>query len=440
MSKVIEPKIFIIRELLEQNLSIPSYQRPYRWSERHITDLISDIYNCFKHPETDRYRIGTIVLHQESENCQCDIVDGQQRTITLCLLLLSINKLIDNNMEAKLFKNLQVLHPESKKVLKHNSVFIMQFIRKYSDYELQELREFILNHCSVVIIKLTVLSEAFQFFDSQNARGKALEPHDLLKAYHLREMRNHTEESKLNAITQWEKEAVGNGQLKTLFNEFLYRLRQWNKNCSGRYFIKSEVDVFKGVNLDSDELPKYLQLSLRAYLFNKSYNQSSDRLIDNNKLDFPHQINQVILNGALFFDYVQFYCEQLSEIRGKSLFLNDLENYKGCDRSGDIYTRNLFLAALLLFHDRFGDKKLKEAEKVCFEWAYKLRLEQSRVGIASVDNYALSDSSLLKVIENATYEKEVLAVVVNKNKQKVEQNGTRGLSALKKRYLGKVDE
>lgn len=38
------------------------------------------------------------------------------------------------------------------------------------------------------------ISEAFQFFDSQNARGKALYPHDLLKAYHLREMAGVSEE------------------------------------------------------------------------------------------------------------------------------------------------------------------------------------------------------------------------------------------------------
>ena len=36
------------------------------------------------------------------------------------------------------------------------------------------------------------VDEAFRVFDSQNYRGKALAPHDLLKAHHLREMREET--------------------------------------------------------------------------------------------------------------------------------------------------------------------------------------------------------------------------------------------------------
>jgi hypothetical protein len=43
-------------------------------------------------------------------------------------------------------------------------------------------------NCSFVRIVTYIEQEAFQFFDSQNTRGKSLEPHDLLKSYHLREM------------------------------------------------------------------------------------------------------------------------------------------------------------------------------------------------------------------------------------------------------------
>ncbi len=45
-----------------------------------------------------------------------------------------------------------------------------------------------LKNCSMVYVKLVSLEEAFQFFDSQNARGKPLAPYDLLKAYHLRSL------------------------------------------------------------------------------------------------------------------------------------------------------------------------------------------------------------------------------------------------------------
>ena len=46
--------------------------------------------------------------------------------------------------------------------------------------------------------------DAFQFFDSQNSRGKALKPHDLLKSYHLREMVRDPEQLKIRLISDWE--------------------------------------------------------------------------------------------------------------------------------------------------------------------------------------------------------------------------------------------
>ena len=52
----------------------------------------------------------------------------------------------------------------------------------------KDICNFLLENCSVSVITMPQerLSEAFQLFDSQNNRGKSLEPHDLLKAYHLR--------------------------------------------------------------------------------------------------------------------------------------------------------------------------------------------------------------------------------------------------------------
>ena len=71
------------------NLNIPDYQRPYKWSIQNIEDLLSDITNAIADSERFRagfrYRIGTIIVH-ENENGHYDIVDGQQRIISLTLL------------------------------------------------------------------------------------------------------------------------------------------------------------------------------------------------------------------------------------------------------------------------------------------------------------------------------------------------------------------
>ena len=69
---------------------------------------------------------------------------------------------------------------------------------------------FFLEKCTLVEVVLDNISEAFQFFDSQNARGKDLEPHDLLKAFHLREMNNFsTEEERKKAVEKWESMDTG---------------------------------------------------------------------------------------------------------------------------------------------------------------------------------------------------------------------------------------
>ena len=57
---------------------IPPYQRPYKWTTKHVNQLISDLltFSTQRH-----YRLGTLVLHNN------EIVDGQQRIITLALLI-----------------------------------------------------------------------------------------------------------------------------------------------------------------------------------------------------------------------------------------------------------------------------------------------------------------------------------------------------------------
>lgn len=80
-----------INELLNMDLDIPDYQRPYKWSIQNIEDLLNDISNAIadseKYRAGFRYRIGTIIVHMNKNNLY-DIVDGQQRVISLILLKL----------------------------------------------------------------------------------------------------------------------------------------------------------------------------------------------------------------------------------------------------------------------------------------------------------------------------------------------------------------
>lgn len=74
--------------------------------------------------------------------------------------------------------------------------------------ELRDLQEYVKNSCELIVVATNNISEAFQFFDSQNTRGKKLYPHDLLKAYHLREM-NSFEISETEEIVKNGKSWIG---------------------------------------------------------------------------------------------------------------------------------------------------------------------------------------------------------------------------------------
>lgn len=72
-------KIITIKELLSiKNLNIPSYQRPYKWTPKNIADLLEDINTAIqdaKKHKNFKYRIGTIIIHEDKREKKQNIVD-----------------------------------------------------------------------------------------------------------------------------------------------------------------------------------------------------------------------------------------------------------------------------------------------------------------------------------------------------------------------------
>ena len=76
---------------------MPPYQRPYAWETEQIDQLCEDIKQSFEDDPETEYFLGSIVTYQNGNFA--DIIDGQQRTISLLLFIRAI---------------LNHLHPESK--------------------------------------------------------------------------------------------------------------------------------------------------------------------------------------------------------------------------------------------------------------------------------------------------------------------------------------
>ena len=364
----ISSEIISVRELLQnmENIAIPNYQRPYKWTTKNVNQLIDDI---LIHKEKSEYRLGTLVLH--NHDGVFDIVDGQQRTITLTLIAHAIiQKQGKTKEEEKALKNfdlkrlnLSFANDISKANIQNN---FKQIERRIADFD-EKLIWFFLEKCTLVKVVLSDISEAFQFFDSQNARGKDLEPHDLLKAFHLREMNNFsTEEERKKTVEKWE--SMDTAKLSKLFSQYLFRIRNWSKGHSARYFSKDDVDIFKGVSPDIKENYPFEAMLRIAHFYVEEYNISFHRNIDKNIINFPFQIDETIINGKRFFEMIEHYQIMIDSIKSKEMsekyhILNLIKTYDGSFRTGDKYIRNLFYCGLIYYIDKFVERELEYDEQ-----------------------------------------------------------------------------
>ena len=304
----------------------------------------------------------------------------------------------------------------------HNNFLEISRIVSRSDFT-EELIDFLLNRCEVVTFALNDVSEAFQFFDSQNARGKDLEPHDLLKAYHLREFSKSDEPLKASTVAHWENSNTD--ELATLFSQYLYRIRNWSKGNSARYFGKDDTPLFKGVNIDSVGHYPYVEQLRIAHHFVDHYNQQYERNVDGRTLDFPFHLDQIIINGRRFFEMATYYQDKISRIKvaseseSKNIenihelvgntkldgyaieIMKTINGYKAMNRTGDSYVRIMFDCLLIYYIDKFGYVEISRAIEKIFIWAYSLRLKMQVVQLASIDNYVLEEN-LFKLIKEAT--------------------------------------
>lgn len=414
MFKETETKIISIKDLLEiPNLKIPDYQRPYKWRAKNVNQLINDI---LFHKDKKGYRLGTLVLHHDDKN-NLNIVDGQQRVITIFLLVYALNEKFGNKIDFNKLKE-NSYNEISQSNIRDNYNLIKKRIEEFNTF----IIEFFLNKCEFVKVVIDDVQEAFQFFDSQNARGKDLEPHDLLKAFHLREMNKSKEEDKIKVVEEWEN--LENKELNNLFSNYLFKIKNWSNGKSAYYFTKNDIDIFKGVSLESQNYPFMKQLQINNYYVDK---QNEAERVNNYHFDYPFQIDQIIINGKRFFEMVIYYNNLIKDVNKlKETFKKDtdeynilytLDTYKGHNRLGDIYVRNMFNCALVYYIDKFGKIDLNIAIKKLLIWAYNLRLKLYSVKLSSVDNHASSEKSIFRKLHYAINHNEILLLNINSIKE-----------------------
>ena len=359
-----------INELLLMELNVPDYQRPYKWSIQNIEDLLSDVTNAIadaeKYREGFKYRIGTIIVHK-NEDGLLDIVDGQQRVISLTLLKRYLEPGFRCSILNKNFPN-----KITQSNIHNNYLFIREWFSLKSEETKQAFIRALSDILEVVVICVEKVTEAFQLFDSQNARGKALDPHDLLKAYHLREMKRYPYEME-HAVMKWE--AKDTEEIKKLFDLYLFPIWNWSRGIKSRPFTAKEIDTYKGVGEGSDYT--YARRASKAMPY--------------------FQITEPFIAGNDFFEMVDHYMlllkDVMTEIAANPAFapleavLEERNN-----STGFTHTKNLFYCAVLCYYDKFRNFD-EMAIKKLFTWAFMVRVDMENLGFDSINKYAVGDSS-----------------------------------------------
>lgn len=254
-----------INHLLTNNvLAIPRNQRTYVWKKENWQDLLSDIDFIVGNEENKNHFIGSIVLKKESPINGLDqytIIDGQQRTITILLLLSAILKLFqENNMEEDFMGTVQYLISKDRKneqyCVLHSEDYILvsDFILKAVKYEDSSSVDTLINKSVVnrskeknviecikyfygtlkhnmeksptpqkylVAVRDKILDtnyvritadteeDSYTIFEILNARGLDLADHELLKNYIMRYILPKNEVDIVKKKWEWMENSLG---------------------------------------------------------------------------------------------------------------------------------------------------------------------------------------------------------------------------------------
>lgn len=372
--------IITVGNIMQENLWIAEYQRPYRWTKQSALILLQDIYEAFLQ-DLPEYRMGAVVLHRSGD--VLNIVDGQQRLTTLSIILFILSEILPKPEKENVLGLLQAEYNELSAAAIENNFYILK--RKISELgRIEEFKSYLLNRCTLVKIVTQSGQEAFQFFDSQNSRGKPLSPQDLLKAYHLREMSEETEDIKTKTIEAWED--IQTKELDDLFANSLFPLLQWYKGNNGLYYSEQHIQLFKGIKKSNQYHFSVYHKAAHLYL-ERLNSENIYELILGTPI-YPFQLTQPIIAGSRFFQYTYHYLNLRQKIQKlvESKFENNEIFISG---SGDFYIRNLLINVLMFYIDRFNMNALTEKRFwFLFKWAFSLRICMQRVGEKSINKYA----------------------------------------------------
>lgn len=281
---------------------IPPYQRPYKWDVENVEQLIQDVSSSCQNQEKE-YFIGSIICVKQEEGFE--VVDGQQRLITLTLIMLQLGNLIEKaGVKDDLSRRIAPVNPYSgdstpkpilsvrnqerdfyvkhilkgdsctvnrhttntQKVFLNNMHKIKELLSEMAQDELITFTKYILQNMFVVFVQVDDRTSSFRLFNVLNSRGMSLNDADLLKNLLLERAATMPDRSS-NVEKNWQEieTLVGEESL----NEFLTLHQISEKKNRDRVKIKNydyyESRLSKDFKGNSEKLSEMLLQSAKNY-------------------------------------------------------------------------------------------------------------------------------------------------------------------------------
>ncbi len=312
-------------------IQIPPYQRPYTWTTDHANALLEDIRDAQQRDKTAPYFLGSIVMIQTGEGALHELIDGQQRLITLTMLLCIARDLAEDNKEqiheyvaqrANKFEGTAESHrllvrgrdrqafeewvqgqgntlkveeaaangkSDSQRRFVDNVLSLRSTLEGLSAGERDELVHFIVRRCYLIVAAAADHESAYRIFSVLNDRGLNLSPTDILKADVIGAL---PEEQRQEATDTWEsyEDEFGREDFRTLFQAIcaIYVKDKIHRALQTEFqetvLAKAEPDKFDPGKFMKDVLEPYAE-AYRHW-----------RATDYPRVNPGHAINQTLRN------------------------------------------------------------------------------------------------------------------------------------------------
>lgn len=217
----ITPTTLSINQLLgssNEQFVIPAYQRRYSWGEKQWSDLFNDIKLL---NQQDSHLLGTILCLTSDYSVGVnllELVDGQQRTTTLTILLKALADKFKDLTQEEIHKEIESLlfckgidrvlkrkvilgdldNPDYEKLMDNENLDSIKnkkflecyafFSKKLNTFDLAELLEFhykLVSNTYTIRLDVASAKDAYKLFETINNRGLSLSPTDIIKNFLL---------------------------------------------------------------------------------------------------------------------------------------------------------------------------------------------------------------------------------------------------------------